>query len=153
MDKHLAQMRLSNGSEIVAEIIEWPGEGENQIICRNCMCIIGYEYDDGQRGFAFKPWVNFLDDETDMILINSDHVIAMNKPTEYLIQQWNVSVVEMLSQWQERNSAFELEKAKGLERLAKALSEITGRDLDEIADELEVPDNVIPFPKPDDTVH
>lgn len=153
MDKQLAQMRLSNGSEIVAEIVEWPSEDENQIICRNCMCIISYEYDEGQKGFAFKPWVNFLDDDMDIVLINADHVIAMNKPTEYLTDQWQISVTEMLSQWKARNDAFQYEKIKGLQRLAKALEEITMPDNDYDADDLDMPDNVIQFPNKDDTVH
>ena len=53
-NKQLAQLRLSNGSEVVCEILEYDSD-ENQIIARNCMTIIGYEYEDGQKGYAFRP--------------------------------------------------------------------------------------------------
>lgn len=155
-NKQLAQLRLSNGSEVVCEILEWPDSDENQIIARNCMTIIGYEYEDGQKGYAFRPFVNFLDEhEMDMILINSDHVVCMNKPTEYLIDQWQMSVGEMLAQARLRNRDYKKTQNEGLTRLAQAIAEITNASDDELDEAEEFIDNIIPFPSRDgdDTIH
>lgn len=155
-NKQLAQLRLSNGSEVVCEILEWPDNDENQIIARNCMTIIGYEYDDGQKGYAFRPFVNFLDEnEMDMILINSDHVVCLNKPTEYLIDQWQMSVGEMLAQARLRNHDYQKKQSESLHQLAQAIAQISNATDEEIDEAEEFIDNVIQFPSRDgdDTIH
>tara|TARA_R110002126_G_scaffold164368_1_gene312276 strand:- start:155 stop:622 length:468 start_codon:yes stop_codon:yes gene_type:complete len=153
MNEHrqLSQMKLTNGSEIVCEVVEWAAEDDNQLIAKNCMTIINYEYDDGQRGYAFKPWINFLDDERDLVMINVDHVISVNKPSDYLIDQYNISVTETLENAKARNVDFADRKIRGLKRLAAALSGIYEDASSEEKTDKDT-SNVINFPRKDDDI-
>jgi len=151
--KDLAQIRLTNGSEIVCEVMEWPREQDNQMIMRNAMAIICYDHADGDTSYAFRPFVHFLNDETDYVVVNVDHVLSYNRPTEYLTEQYQVAVNEALMNAERRNRALKRDKIEGLARLAKALVEMHTNDgLPE--EEEPIPDNVIPFPTNDeDTIH
>ena len=62
----LAQFKFSSGQEIVCEVMEWPTDGEKDIIVRNAMAIVMGETSDGERVYVFKPWVHFFakNDET-----------------------------------------------------------------------------------------
>jgi len=120
----LAQIKLTNGSEIVCEVVEWPEDDSNQMIIRNAMTIINYEFEDGDRSYAFRPWIHFLDKQEDYIVMNCDHVMTMNRPTEYLIDQYNLAVRDSIIVSEERINAYKQEKINGLKQIADALQEI-----------------------------
>ena len=70
------------------------------------MTIINYEFEDGDRSYAFRPWIHFLDKQEDYIVMNCDHIMTMNRPTEYLIDQYNLAVRDSIIVSEERINAL-----------------------------------------------
>ena len=156
-DANLTQFKMSNGSEVVCEVMEWPNdELGNQMITRNCMTIISYEYGEDERGYAFRPFVNFLDDNRDYVLINTDHIISLSKPSEYLIRQYKVALNDVLAAARLRNEMYEREKQDAFTQIAAAMTSILENKIDnETSDKVEEKDsnnNIINFPG-NDTLH
>ena len=154
--KDLAQFKLSNGSEVVCEVMEWPSGDDNQLIVRNAMTIINYEYEGGDRMYAFRPFINFLEDDTDYIMVNSDHIISINRPRDYLINQYRTAIVDCQMVTKERVEAYKKDQLEGLARISEAMKRLldkrTGKH-DETSEEKDPENNVIPFPLRDDTIH
>jgi NDP-sugar pyrophosphorylase family protein len=151
----LAQLKLTNGSEIVCEVMEWPEEGSNQLIIRNAMTIINYEYDGGDRAYAFRSWIHFLEDDKDYVMMNCDHIITMNRPTPYLIDQYQLAVKESSEVSKNRLEEYERYKLEGLQRISaslKSLLDIKDPDNSSLVDSDKRSSNIIQFPS-DDTIH
>lgn len=156
-DENLTQFKMSNGSEVVCEVMEWPSEElGNQMITRNCMTIISYEYSEEERGYAFRPFVNFLDDNRDYVMINTDHIISLSKPSEYLIRQYRVALNDVLAAAKLRNALYEREKQDAFAQIAEAMTSILENKInDKTSDEVkekEPTNNIINFPG-NDTLH
>ena len=151
-DKDLAQFKLTCGSEIVCEVMEWPDDESNQIIVRNAMCVIDYEYEGPNRAYAFRPWVHFLDDDKDYVMVNSDHIISMNRPTEYLTDQYQLALYENLISTQRRLNEYNKFKLNGLQALAESLQKTLGTNKPNLSDSDQTPSNIIKFPT-DDMIH
>jgi len=150
--KDLAQFKLSNGSEVVCEVMEWPSDDDNQLIIRNAMTIINYEYDGGDRMYAFRPFINFLEDENDYIMVNSDHIISVNRPRDYLVDQYDVAIRDCYTIAQERVEDYKRDKIEGLQRITEAMARLLENRKDNNTGEKKLT-NVIPFPPRDDTIH
>lgn len=154
--KDLAQFKLSNGSEVVCEVMEWPSDDDNQLIVRNAMTIINFEYEGGDRMYAFRPFINFLEDDTDYIMVNSDHIISINRPRDYLINQYRTAIVDCQMVAKERVEEYKKDQLEGLARISEAMKRLldkrTGKH-DATSEEKNPQSNVIPFPFRDDTIH
>lgn len=152
MNKELAQLKLIDGHEVVCEVIEWPDKGENQIIVRNAMSIVTMESHDGEVAYVFRPFVHFLEDEHDYILLRNDHVMCINRPKGYLSEQYEMSVSSMLQTNRDRVEEYEEAKKEGQKLFEEKMHSFLesyeyGGDYDD-SDK----SNVIPFP-PKDTLH
>ena len=153
-----AQFKLSNGSEIVCEVMEWPNKDDNQMIVRNAMSIVNIEYEGGDKMYAFRPFVNFLEDETDYIIINSDHIISSNRPREYLIDQYRIAMIDAIQIAKLRTEDYQKSQLEGLQKLSNAMQELMRRKNNPNINEEKEPDkkpisNIIKFPIDDDTIH
>jgi len=154
--KDLAQFKLSNGSEVVCEVMEWPSDDDNQLIVRNAMTIINFEYDGGDRMYAFRPFINFLEDDTDYIMVNSDHIISINRPRDYLINQYRTAIVDCQMIAKERVEEYKKDQLEGLARISEAMKRLLDKKADKhdgTSEEKDPQSNVIPFPLRDDTIH
>ena len=159
MDKDLAQLKLSNGSEIVCEVIEWPDTDSNQLIIRNALQILAFEYhDEADRSYAFRPFVNFLENDDNYVIINTDHIISMNRPTEYLVEQYFIGSREVKNNIEMRLSAYKKDKLEGIRRLAESVNKLLmnraeKRDMYSSSEDKKKHSNIIRFPSKDDIIH
>ena len=84
------QFRLSNGDEIIAQVIEEPQEDEINIVVRNAMMIIRTEsMTDGYRYYSFRPWMSFQLNDQYFQLLNYSHIVGEAKPDKVLLDQYN----------------------------------------------------------------
>jgi ribosomal protein L13 len=145
----VVQLKMTNGSEVVCEVLEWPDQNDNQIIARNALSIVNYEIEDGERVYMFVPWIHFNEGPKDLIIINADHIIATGKPTQYLIDQYRVAVTETNMANKRREEEHLKRKEEGLKQIEQAIDRVLKPK--ETSDK---PANVVIFPgKNDDTVH
>lgn len=152
MNRELAQLKLIDGHEVVCEVIEWPDKDDDQIVIRNAMAIVVIESPDGENAYVFRPFVHFLEDETDYVLLRNDHIITINRPKTYLTDQYELSVDAMLQTNRERVEEYEEAKKEGQklfeDKMHSFLESYEYGEYDSSGS------NVIQFPKNDkDTVH
>ena len=140
MKKDIAQFKLSSGNEIVCEIIEWPTKEGDDLIVRNIMTILPYEFE-GSIQYGFKPWLHYFESEEEYATLNTSHIIATARPNTYLQQNYFESVRDMNETSMERD------------RIAKYSSSIRRQQVEELIDRIKDGsigdsdgDNIIPWP-------
>jgi hypothetical protein len=147
--KDLAHFRLSSGSEIICEVLEWPDkENKSDIIVRDAMAILLGDYE-GERLYVFKPWMHYIESANECFIINSDHVISTARPNEHLVRQYNYAVSEMHRGAELREESFKQEMEKNMKQLENLFSKFTVGD----SDSLSSISNVVSFPNKDDKIH
>jgi hypothetical protein len=142
--RNIKQFVLTNGQEIVCDVIEWAEEDFAEIVVRNCMEIV-WVHNNDQRIYMFKPWMHYQETHEDLIIINSDHIISTAEPMEYLVYQYDVAVKDMNESGDFRKVEYSHERKKKYQRLADYLMELSKKD--EIGNsDSDKPSNIIPFP-------
>lgn len=138
----IKQFVLSNGSEIMCEVVDWAEEGFKEIVVRNSMEISNIFGRDGEKFYIFKPWMHYIEANENLSIINSDHVIATANPNKLLVTQYIRAVAEMHEIAEEREREHKREQVEGWNKLAEAIqnaSVLTSiRDSDQ--------SNIIQFP-------
>ena len=85
--KHIKHMKLSNGTEIVADIVEWPTEEEHSFVIRNVYEIHCVDNELTGRFFQFRTWMVYQDQQQLQVL-NPEFVMAEANPTEELLKHY-----------------------------------------------------------------
>ena len=91
----IRQFKLTNGEEILCEVIQWQEEEEVEILIRKAMRLIMTENEEGVKYYAFRPWMVYQEGSEDIIIINSTHIVGLGYPTNSLLVQWNEAVKDM----------------------------------------------------------
>ena len=105
---NLIQFKLSNGDEIIAEIVDDPQDSDDvNIVARNCMKIISVENTEGHRFYTFRPWMTYQDRKDYLQLINYTHIVGEAKPSEMLMLQYQRALEAEQSHAGEREELVE----------------------------------------------
>lgn len=83
------QFKLSNGDEIICEIVQWPGDDEEDMIIRKAMQLKSYD-DDGRgiRYYNFKPWITMQEDTDGFLSLNYAHILAEVIPSDKMLKHF-----------------------------------------------------------------
>ena len=120
------QMKLASGEEIVGDVYQWNDETHDEIVIKNAMRLNLYEGPTGDKFFSFRPWMVYQENEEDLIVLLSQHVVSIAVPSEPLLIQYRYAVDNMQSAGKERLEG--LHKDMSLEQL----QEFTKNTLDKI---------------------
>ena len=76
---NLKQFKLTNGEEILCEVVEWPDETHSEILVRNVIEIvtkeISTEADPGYgRYYILRPWMMYVDGYKEIVMISPTSV-------------------------------------------------------------------------------
>lgn len=85
--KHIKHMKLSNGTEIVADIVEWPTEEEHSFVVRDVYEICCIDNASTGRFFQFRTWMVYQDQQQLQIL-NPECIMAEANPTKELLKHY-----------------------------------------------------------------
>lgn len=142
----IKQFKLTNGDELVCEVIEWPGEDEDDsqdIVVRNAYKIVAFESDPaGNRYYTFRPWMIYQQDPEMMQIINGYHVVGEANPTSKVIEHY----LNAVKQENEDNEALQKRIEEYMTKL-KAFVENAINHNTETADDSDYNQKVIQFPK------
>ena len=87
------QFRLSNGDEIVAQVVQEPEGEEINLVIRNAMMVIRTEnLAEGFRYYSFRPWMSFQLNDEYMQLLNYSHIVGEAKPDKVLLDQYKRAI-------------------------------------------------------------
>ena len=128
-----AQLKLTSGHEIVCEVIEWPEEEDYEIVARNVLSIVIIEQD-GERRYTFRPFLQYCETNDELVIININHVMSINRPNFLLINDYKLACAHMHESMNARYKHFERERQK----------EILKKNLPSDSDQ--VPKKVLKFP-------
>jgi len=83
------QFKLTNGDEIICEIVQWPGDDEEDMIIRKAMQLKSYD-DDGRgiRYYNFKPWITMQEDTDGFLSLNYAHILAEVIPSDKMLKHF-----------------------------------------------------------------
>jgi len=128
------QFRLSNGDEIVAQVVQEP-EGEDlYIVVKNAMMVIRSEnIERGYRYYSFRPWMSFQLNEEYFQLLNYNHIIGEAKPDKVLLDQYYRAIAS--EQIDEKSYAdSDGAELKQMRRMIANLKAVTEGSLDDDSD-------------------
>ena len=98
----IKHFKLSNGDEVVCDVIEWPdADGDSpDIVVRNCFKIFTTNTKgSGIRYYQFRPWMVYQDDPESFQIINGNHIIGeANPPSELIEQYYKIISAEEISE-------------------------------------------------------
>lgn len=136
------QFRLSNGDEIVAQVMHEPEGDDCYIVIRNAMMVIRSEnIERGYRYYSFRPWMSFQLNEEYFQLLNYNHIIGEARPDKLLLDQYYRAIAS--EQDGEKHGAdSDGAEIKQMRRMIANLRSVTNDILDEDSDSK---GNVIPL--------
>lgn len=90
--KSIRQFKLSNGDEIVCDVVEWPDEeeGPNALVIRNAYKIhmIMPIPPSENRYYQFRPWMVYQDNPEYFQILNGDHIMSEASPSGDMLLQY-----------------------------------------------------------------
>ena len=79
----IKQFKLTNGEEIVCEVVEWHDEETADIIIRNSYKVVTYQSATSRdRYHTFTPWMLLQEGDDIFQSINSEQIVGSCSPTE-----------------------------------------------------------------------
>lgn len=147
------QFKLTNGDEIICEVLQWDTEEEAGLIIRAVLkLILGEDPDKNLRFYTFRPWMGFVTDPNDLHTLNSQHILGEVTPTVELKRLWGSTIHKMLASANDKRAHFNVDDLSDMdedevsEYIQEQLHEMNGEDDPDLGD------NVIQF-KPKPTFH
>ena len=112
------QFKLSNGDEIIVNVLQEP-EGEDiNIVIKDAMMIVrSEEVDSGFRYYSLRPWMSFQLNSDYFQLLNYSHIIGEAKPDKQLVIQYEKAIENEMIHTREDDEQ-EIEMLKSLYRNA-----------------------------------
>lgn len=145
---NIKQFILTNGHEIICDVIEWTEKEFTEIVVRNCMEIISV-VNDNQKIYIFKPWMQYQESHSDLVVVNSDHIISTAIPNKYLIWQYEKAVMDMNETSTQRTYEFKKERSERYQEMIAILNTISERENYSHThdhDDSDAKSNIIQFP-------
>ena len=115
--KSIRRFKLSNGDELVCDVVEWPdeNEGPNALVIRNAykIFLLNPIMPGENRYYQFRPWMVYQDNPEYFQILNGDHILAEASPSEEMLIQY----ARLLSDDEEEDQNLEKISAKLKEML------------------------------------
>ena len=149
------QFKLTNGDEMICELVANGDEDSTaDVIIRRAMKIVTTDdLEENIRYYTLKPWMSFQDDTTDLVALNSVHIVGESTPSETVMLHYAAALADA--------DKYNKVKKTGLtlQEIQEKMQELTEEEMnvflqakyDEIADDSAI-SNIIQF-KPKGTVH
>lgn len=124
------QFRLSNGDEIIAQVVQEPEGEEVNIVVRNAMMITRTDnLETGYRYYSFRPWMSFQLNNEYLQLLNYSHIVGEAKPSKILLNQYLKSI-ESQSDEGELSDHYDSDDAITIQRILHKLQQAELSDSD-----------------------
>jgi hypothetical protein len=82
MSDNLQQFKMTNGDEIICELVQWPENEDQDVIIRKVLKINSSEsYVSGAKYYSLRPWMSFFDNMNLLYMLNPLHVVCQIEPS------------------------------------------------------------------------
>jgi hypothetical protein len=149
------KFKLTNGDEMICELVANGDEDSTaDVIIRRAMKIVTTDdLEENIRYYTLKPWMSFQDDTTDLVALNSVHIVGESTPSETVMLHYAAALADA--------DRYNKVKKAGLtlQEIQEKMQELTEEEMnaflqakyDEISEDSDMA-NVIQF-KPKGTMH
>ena len=104
---NLKQFKLTNGDELMCEVVDWNAEPHGLMIIRKALKIVSVEdMEDNMRYYTFKPWQVLNTDLEALQLLNPQHIISQGEPGKNATRYFNDVLEEMKEEGTEPELMF-----------------------------------------------
>mgnify|MGYP003648181919 CR=1 FL=1 len=97
---NIQQIRFSNGTEVLANIILWQ---DDELIEANCILEIDrrtydndFDVEENKSYYVLKPWISYIDDMHKMSVINPVSILSVTTPAPIVVDQYTTSLKEII---------------------------------------------------------
>jgi hypothetical protein len=161
MNGSFRQFKLTNGDEMVCELIDADEEIADIIVRRAMKIVTTDDLEDNVRYYTLKPWISFQDDSTDLVSLNSVHIISESTPSATMMEHYSKALADVdkynaikaagVSINDIHDKMLELSEEEMEQFLSQKYEEINGPEITQQQDSSDV-GNIIRF-NPKGTVH
>jgi len=89
------QFKLTNGDEIVCEIVDQNDEIAEVIIRKTLKIVVTDDFVENVRYYSLKPWTSFQDDTNELISLNSVHIIGETTPSDTMLMHYANALIDV----------------------------------------------------------
>ena len=112
MKVDVRQLVLSNGQEILCEVIQWPDlevdDNDVLIVRKAAKIIIQENFREGTRWFTFRPFMTYQDDNSSLCSLMPYHIISIGHPSTILEKQYQKYVSLMMQELEQKSENSEV---------------------------------------------
>lgn len=154
----IMQFKMTNGEEIICQVLEYPEEDDTDYVVKDALSMITKTVGTSHTKYMFKPWFTMAEREDQYISIAKDHIVACVSPNTTLYSEYRKARREMHLNSRTRPQTEEQIIADSKNQYDKMHDEIMSLiDEMERQSKVDVPDlndsdggsNIIKFPGPD----
>lgn len=149
----IKQFKMTNDDEVICEVVSTTNEEDAGLVVRSCMKIMVVEdFQKGVRFYAFRPWFSFVDNPSELHILNSNQILAETNPSTHMLSHYARSVLGMKHEKDRKDFSFD----QIAEKMGMDIDSITDEDFDNFLDSIDDPDsnnNIIKFPIGKTTMH
>jgi hypothetical protein len=155
MKGEFKQFKLTNGDEMICELVATGDDDSTaDVIVRRAMkIVVTDDLEENVRYYTLKPWMSFVDDTTDLMALNSVHIVGESNPSETIMMHYAAALADADRYNKIKNIGLTFkeieEKLKELSE--EEMNEFLNAKYDEIANDSDTA-NVIQF-RPKGTFH
>tara|TARA_B100000029_G_C17105290_1_gene789458 strand:+ start:115 stop:576 length:462 start_codon:yes stop_codon:yes gene_type:complete len=144
----IKQFKLSNGEELICEVIQWDDEDSSAIIIRAGMQLVSStNIKTGIKLFTFKPWLSFNEDPTVLQSINATHVIAEGTPSKDMLVMYTSCLTKLKRFVKEKNDYPPIDLDEYGDLTDEELQQVLEEEYDRVLKDDSATSNIIQFPK------
>jgi hypothetical protein len=92
------QFKLTNGEEMICELISTDPEGDStaDVIVRRAMkIVVTDDMENNIRFYTLKPWMSFIDDSLDLVALNSIHIVGEATPSSTVMRHYAAALADV----------------------------------------------------------
>jgi hypothetical protein len=166
MLSNVMQFKLTNGEEIICQVVDWPEDDDTDYIVHNALLLMQQIVNGTRTKYMFKPWFTMAEKSDQYISISKDQIVACVDPNEILNNEYINAKREMYYRSRSKqvepalpsvNDPFNYDEKSEQKKFEEMQKEILAlideieqsNELDEMYNDSDNPSNVIKFPGPD----
>lgn len=107
LSNNYRQLKLSNGEEVIADVLQWANDDDASIVIRSALKLVMTERQDGARLYALRPWMICCEDMDHLLTINADQIIGETMPSTQLLTQYKLTVSDYVTSYEEDNKSLD----------------------------------------------
>ena len=155
MSSEYKQFKLTNGDEMICELVATGEEDSTaDVIVRRAMkIVVTDDLEENIRYYTLKPWMSFIDDTTDLVALNSVHIVGEATPSETIMLHYAAALadVDKYNRIKNIGLTFQEIQQKMKELSEEEMDKFLKEKFNELQDDSDMA-NVIQF-KPKGTLH